>query len=315
MRPGWIAGYRVRPELAVMDYAIGLGSNLGSRRASLQAALALLDAVPATAGAAPALAGGASYARVLRVSPLYESDPVGPPQARYYNAAARVQSELPAHALLARLLAIEAQLGRKREPAQRWTARTIDLDILWAETGVTSNGLVIPHAHLRERWFALAPLLDVAPELAAEYGPALAALGGARAALAEPLAPNALGELRATPHGLQASGSASARDDALADALGALGRRLFPGCGADAVEPFAGRVAGDPLLAFARGALDHAARGFAFAHVTVCELGQDRFEGRLVGAVGQAPSAMPGLLAASDRACAGGRRVVLELGP
>jgi len=283
-----------------MDYVIGLGSNLGSRRASLQAALSLLDA---------------GAARVLGVSQLYESDPVGPPQPRYYNAAVRVESDLPAPALLAQALAIEVQLGRRRDPALRFTARTIDLDILWAQTAVSSAELAIPHAHLRERWFALAPLLDVAPELAAEYGPALAELGTTPSPVDEPLDRRAPAELRVSAGGVQVAAIARDRDDALADALGALGRGLFAPGATDRVQVVSGAVIGDPVSAFVRSALDHAARGFAFAHATVCELGPERFEGRLLGAPGPVPARLPAQLKASDQACAGGRKVSLELAP
>jgi 2-amino-4-hydroxy-6-hydroxymethyldihydropteridine diphosphokinase len=283
-----------------MNYVIGLGSNLGSRRASLQAALALLDA---------------GSARVLEVSQLYESDPVGPPQPRYYNAAVRVDSDLPAQALLAQLLAIEAQLGRRRDPAQRSAARTIDLDILWAQSPVSSAELSIPHPQLRERRFALAPLLEVAPELAAEYGPVLAALGAKPSPIDEPLDRRAPAELRASAGGIQVAAIARDRDDALAAALGALGRGLFAPGATDDVQVLSGAVVGDPLSSFVRSALDYAARGFAFTHATVCELGPERFEGRLLGAPGTVPARLPAGLRASDQPCEGGRRVSLELAP
>jgi len=143
-----------------LHYVVGLGSNLGSREQLLQAALAAIASEP--------------DCRIVALSWLYQSAPVGPPQPDYLNAAARIESELDPHALLALLLRIEAQLGRVRHG--RWQPRTIDLDLLWAELEVRSEQLCVPHPHLTERWFALAPLLDVAPELADRYGPALAGL-------------------------------------------------------------------------------------------------------------------------------------------
>src|SRR5689334_15756837 len=143
-----------------MDYVIGFGGNLGSREAFLAAGRELLAG---TAGCA-----------LISSSHLYESEPVGPPQPRYLNAAARIRSTLDPHALLARLLEIERMLGRERR--ERWGARTLDLDILWAQASVDSPSLQIPHPQLSQRWFALVPLLEVVPELAASM-PALRMAG------------------------------------------------------------------------------------------------------------------------------------------
>jgi 2-amino-4-hydroxy-6-hydroxymethyldihydropteridine diphosphokinase len=151
-----------------LDYVIGLGANLGEREKAFREALALLHATPGC--------------RVLRVSPFYESEPLGPPQPRYLNAAARVESAHSPEALLDALLVIEVKLGRVRR--ERWGPRTLDLDILWAEEPLRSARLTIPHPGLCERAFALTPLLDVAPELRPQYGPILAALGGALSAVA-----------------------------------------------------------------------------------------------------------------------------------
>lgn len=111
----------------------------------------------------------AHVAPVEGVSWVYETAPVGPPQPHYLNAALLLRwppGELPA--LLARLQFIEASLGRVRR--ERWGARTIDLDILWAEDAALDvPGLTVPHRHLHERAFALLPLRDVAPD--APYAP------------------------------------------------------------------------------------------------------------------------------------------------
>jgi len=125
-----------------VDYVLGLGSNLGSRAGNLAAGLELLDATP--------------DCKVTQISPFYESEPVGPPQPRYLNGAARLESMRAPRALLARLHTIEALLGRTRE--QRWTARTLDLDVLWAPIAMHDDSLAIPHAQLSERWFALRPM-------------------------------------------------------------------------------------------------------------------------------------------------------------
>jgi 2-amino-4-hydroxy-6-hydroxymethyldihydropteridine diphosphokinase len=148
-----------------VDFVIGVGSNLGTPSENLARGLTLL-------------AGDAETA-ISALSLVYETEPLGPPQPRYLNAAVRLQSQLDAHALLDRALSIERALGRVRDV--RWGPRTLDLDLLWAEQPVFSARLRVPHPHLHERTFALAPLLDVAPELAGEYGPLLTALGGAPA--------------------------------------------------------------------------------------------------------------------------------------
>jgi 2-amino-4-hydroxy-6-hydroxymethyldihydropteridine diphosphokinase len=127
---------------------IGIGTNLGDRLAQMRAAMHRLDAI----------------AHVERVSHVYETKPVGgPPQPDYLNAAALVRYAGEPLALLDALQGIEAQLGRVR--AERWGARTIDLDILWIEgIAMESDRLVVPHPRLVERAFALRPLVDVLPD-------------------------------------------------------------------------------------------------------------------------------------------------------
>jgi 2-amino-4-hydroxy-6-hydroxymethyldihydropteridine diphosphokinase len=142
---------------------VGLGSNLGDRRATILAAVARLGAHDAIT--------------VEAVSPLYESDAVGPPQPAFLNAAVRVRTMLEPEALLDELLAMELAFGRVR--AVRWGPRTLDLDLLWAAgPPVRTARLEIPHPHLHERPFALAPLLDVLPEASPALSARLCALGG-----------------------------------------------------------------------------------------------------------------------------------------
>lgn len=142
------------------EFVIGLGSNLGAPRTNLAQGATLLHAQPELT--------------LLALSRVYDTAPVGPPQPRYLNAALRLATSLAPEALLDRLLAVERALGRVRDV--RWGPRTLDLDVLWAEQPFASARLEVPHPRLCERAFALAPLLDVAPELA-RYQPVLAALG------------------------------------------------------------------------------------------------------------------------------------------
>ena len=141
-------------------FVIGIGSNLGVREQNLVRAVEQI----------------ARLAALDALSRVYETLPLGPPQPDYLNAAVRVRSALAPEAFLEGLLSIEAAMGRVRDV--RWGPRVVDLDILWSAAPHASARLQIPHAELSSRTFALAPLLDVAPELAAEYGAALQELGG-----------------------------------------------------------------------------------------------------------------------------------------
>ncbi len=131
------------------EAAIGLGSNLGDRAATIAAALGLLD--------------GAGV-RVTARSSLYETAPWGDAdQGPFLNACALVETALSPHALLARCLGIERALGRARDKARRWGPRVIDLDILFfGDLTLTQDGLAIPHPRLFERAFVLTPLAEIA---------------------------------------------------------------------------------------------------------------------------------------------------------
>ncbi|WP_031554203.1 2-amino-4-hydroxy-6-hydroxymethyldihydropteridine diphosphokinase [Parvularcula oceani] len=100
-----------------------------------------------------------------RLSPLYSSlawpDPSAPP---YVNAVAMVRTTLAPEAMLAGLLAIEAGFARRRDPAERYGARTLDLDLLAQDGEVRDTAeLTLPHPRLAERDFVLRPLADLAP--------------------------------------------------------------------------------------------------------------------------------------------------------
>lgn len=132
-----------------LDLVIGLGSNLGDRLQHLRAA---------------AVALGSAFELRAR-SAVYETAPVGPPQPDYLNAAVRLYASVGVEAVLETLLAIEQRGGRVRSAGGRWGARTIDLDLLWADGVVLATAaLTVPHPRLTERAFALLPLLDVAPD-------------------------------------------------------------------------------------------------------------------------------------------------------
>jgi len=131
---------------------VGLGSNLGDREATLRQALDLLAREPGV--------------ELRRVSTFRETEPVGfLDQPRFLNAAAEVETELPATELLARLLDVERRLGRVRG-GPRFGPRTIDLDLLlYGEETIRERGLTVPHPRLHERRFALEPLAELDPDL------------------------------------------------------------------------------------------------------------------------------------------------------
>jgi 2-amino-4-hydroxy-6-hydroxymethyldihydropteridine diphosphokinase len=134
------------PQLAY----VGLGSNLGDPQHQVRQALAALGRLPAT--------------RVLAVSALYVTAPVGPQdQPDYVNAAARLETRLTPLELLAGLLAIEAAQGRHRD-GTRWGPRTLDLDLLLhGDAELDLPGLRLPHPEIGRRAFVLIPLAEVAP--------------------------------------------------------------------------------------------------------------------------------------------------------
>jgi len=132
---------------------LGLGSNEGDRLASLQGAIEGLGATPGV--------------KVVAVSPVYETDPVGgPPQDEYLNAVVALDTSLSPRELLAVAKHLEAEAGRDPD-GERWGPRPLDVDILLVgHELVNEPDLVVPHERLFERHFVLAPLADLDPALA-----------------------------------------------------------------------------------------------------------------------------------------------------
>lgn len=129
---------------------IGLGSNLGDRKERLDAAIAALAETPGIA--------------VRAVSAYHETAAVGGPtgQGAFRNAAVAVESTLDPAGLHRILRAIEDRAGRVR--AERWGARTLDLDLLlFDEQFLNDPGLQVPHPRMAVRRFVLAPLAEIAP--------------------------------------------------------------------------------------------------------------------------------------------------------
>ena len=123
---------------------IGLGSNLGDRRAMIAGALERL--------------------KPRRVSAIVETEPWGrTDQPRFLNAVAEIETDLEPAALLDRLLDVERDLGRVR--CEKWGPRTIDLDLLlYEDRRVDSETLSVPHPRLHERRFVLEGLAELCPD-------------------------------------------------------------------------------------------------------------------------------------------------------
>lgn len=132
---------------------VALGSNLagryGSSEALLEAALARFPAVGL---------------KILKRSSWWRSaawpDPNGP---EYRNGVALVEASAPPQAMLAALLAIEAELGRER--GARNAPRTLDLDLIAHGRAVMATpALTLPHPRAHERLFVMGPLSEIAPD-------------------------------------------------------------------------------------------------------------------------------------------------------
>lgn len=127
---------------------LGLGSNLQDRKAQIDEAVARL----------------AEVGRVLAVSSYYETEPMEVARQPWFlNCAVALETERMPKQLLAAVLQIEQEMGRRR--TQPKGPRIIDIDILlFGNSTVQTAGLVIPHPRMAERRFVLEPLAEIAPE-------------------------------------------------------------------------------------------------------------------------------------------------------
>lgn len=134
-----------------MIFYLGLGANLGEREKNIRAAIEKIKKIDGV--------------KLLRVSFFYETAAWGlTEQPNFINAAVKIFSTLEPLKLLDALQKIEIELGRVRK--EHWGARTIDIDILFAENfQINSERLTIPHKFLFERDFALIPLSEIFSEL------------------------------------------------------------------------------------------------------------------------------------------------------
>jgi len=150
-------GGRLSPRLGFL----GLGSNVGDRRANLQAAA---DALPRHG------------VRIDASSSTYDTDPVGEvlDQPSFLNACLRVQTDLAPLQLLDVAKAIELELGRPPDGV-RHGPRPIDVDVLLlGDETLAHERLTLPHEQLLARRFVLIPMIELDPRLRTPDGIAAA---------------------------------------------------------------------------------------------------------------------------------------------
>jgi 2-amino-4-hydroxy-6-hydroxymethyldihydropteridine diphosphokinase len=131
---------------------IGIGSNLGDRKANALEAVDRVSKLPGT--------------RVIRASSLYESEPLGDAKTWFVNSVIEVETGFAPEQLLRKLKAIEQAMGRKRVKGKRWGSRIIDLDILLCDQEIVDKrSLKVPHPEMHKRRFVLLPLAELAPQV------------------------------------------------------------------------------------------------------------------------------------------------------
>lgn len=128
---------------------LSLGTNLGDRKNNLERALVLLEQK--------------QLLKIRRISSIYETEPWGGVEQDFFlNLVAEIESELSPLELLKHCQEVEKDLGRRR--LVHWGPRTIDIDILtYNKYVLDSPELTLPHPHLEEREFVLAPLRELEP--------------------------------------------------------------------------------------------------------------------------------------------------------
>jgi 2-amino-4-hydroxy-6-hydroxymethyldihydropteridine diphosphokinase len=141
----WETGHYCVHQIAFLS----LGSNLGDRAANLKSAIDRLR----------------EFGEITAVSSFYETEPVEVvAQPWFLNCVVKLETEKMPEQLLARILAIEHQMGRERK--QKKGPRIIDIDILlFGDSIIESPGLTVPHPAMHERRFVLEPLAEIAAEV------------------------------------------------------------------------------------------------------------------------------------------------------
>ncbi len=131
---------------------LGLGSNLGDRRANIRSASAFITK---------------EIGKIARASHLYETQPWGvTDQEPFLNQVIMINTSLDPRDLLKEITKIERELGRVRKDNEKWGPRPIDIDILlYGKRIVRDKGLEVPHPEMHKRAFVLVPLMEIAPDI------------------------------------------------------------------------------------------------------------------------------------------------------
>lgn len=134
---------------------IAVGANLGDRAKNIEKAISKIEE---------------RIGVLVNRSSLIETKPYLPEgineiQPYYLNGVVEVTSVLSPQQILTHLLAIEAELGRIRTNRTKWSARSIDLDLLAVDDVVVNNAtLTLPHPEMHLRDFVLLPFVEIAPQ-------------------------------------------------------------------------------------------------------------------------------------------------------
>jgi len=128
---------------------LGIGTNLGNRKANMKQAVAGIENLPA---------------RVLQSSSFYETEPWGfQSEEKFLNMVIKIETNLTPFTLLEKIHILETKLGRVRGTG-RYISRLIDIDILfYDDLIIAAENLKIPHPLLHERKFVLIPLCEIEP--------------------------------------------------------------------------------------------------------------------------------------------------------
>lgn len=128
-----------------------IGSNQGDRETKLRNAVKLISE---------------RVGNIVNSSSVYETEAWGFDSDPFWNQVLVVDTQISPFEVLSTVLTIETELGRVRDNADTYTARLIDIDILFYEDEIINEpDLVVPHPLIGERRFVLEPLSEINPGL------------------------------------------------------------------------------------------------------------------------------------------------------